>query len=114
MILLKKKHIFWILLITCISIVTGYIGIYTLAYFSGSLNINSANGFYLYDKDSNLYNGKTEGWVSLKNINKNLINATIAIEDKNFYKHKGFDFLRIGKAVMTNVSKRKKFKEHLQ
>lgn len=37
-----------------------------------------------------------------------MINATISIEDKKFYHHKGFDFLRIMKAMMTNVSQGKK------
>ena len=58
----------------------------------------------MYDKNSNLYNGKTENWVALKNISPYLIQATISIEDKKFYQHKGFDFLRIMKALMTNVS----------
>ncbi|HPO11449.1 MAG TPA: PBP1A family penicillin-binding protein [bacterium] len=30
--------------------------------------------------------------VELDNISKNLINATLSAEDKNFYKHKGLDF----------------------
>ena len=37
-----------------------------------------------------------------------MINATIAIEDKNFYKHKGFDYPRIFKAFYTNLINKKK------
>ena len=34
-------------------------------------------------------------WIKLDNISPNLINATLSIEDKHFYKHIGFDYLRI-------------------
>lgn len=47
-------------------------------------------------------NGLSDEWVKLNKINDNVINATIAIEDKNFYKHQGFDFLRIAKSLYVN------------
>ena len=37
-------------------------------------------------------------------MSKYIKDATIAAEDKNFYKHHGFDYLRIIKASITNVS----------
>ena len=45
--------------------------------------------------------------MKLKDISPNLINATISIEDKNFYKHKGFDYLRIVKAMFNNIKNKK-------
>ena len=36
-----------------------------------------------------------------------IIDATIAIEDKNFYNHQGFDYLRIIKALFINAKNRK-------
>lgn len=42
-------------------------------------------------------------WVSLKNISKYVRNATIISEDKSFYNHSGFDYLRIGKAMFNNI-----------
>ena len=36
-----------------------------------------------------------------------LVNATIASEDKNFYKHDGFDYPRIIKAMWTNIKNHK-------
>ncbi len=68
------------------------------------LSTHSANGYYIYDKDKNLINGDNEKWVKLKDISPYLINATIATEDKNFNKHLGFDYLRIGKAVIANIT----------
>jgi penicillin-binding protein 1A len=41
--------------------------------------------------------------VSLKAIPKNLQNATIAIEDENFYEHDGVDFSAIIRATVENV-----------
>ena len=70
---------------------------------SPKLSINSANGYYLYDKDKNLFTGNNDEWINLDNISTDLINATLAIEDKNFYKHMGFDYLRIVKAFGTNI-----------
>ena len=43
-------------------------------------------------------------WVDLDDISDYLIKSTIYTEDKNFYKHFGFDFLRIGKAILTNIT----------
>lgn len=48
-------------------------------------------------------NGQKRYWVPLKDISPDLVNATIAIEDKNFYRHHGFDFKRIGGAALADV-----------
>lgn len=42
--------------------------------------------------------------VKLDQISKHLINATIAIEDQNFYKHYGVDFKGIIRAIWKDVS----------
>ena len=78
---------------------------YTYAILTPKIQIKNANTFYLYDKDNNLIfqgSGNKE-WVKLDQISPYLINATISIEDKNFYNHKGFDFLRISKAIFENL-----------
>ena len=77
-------------------------GIYVYSYFTQALNIKSANNYYLYDMNDKLVSGNDDDWVTLKDISPYLINATIAIEDKNFYKHQGFDYLRIIKSLYIN------------
>ena len=69
------------------------------------LEINNANNVILYDSnDIAFFEGsQSKQWVSLNNISPFLIDATIATEDKNFYKHHGFDFLRILKALYVNI-----------
>ena len=70
---------------------------------SKKLPIKSANSYYMYDNNDKLFNGANDDWIRLNNISDNLIEATIAGEDKNFYRHKGFDYLRILKALYTNI-----------
>ena len=81
------------------------ISIYGYGKISSKLEIRSANNTSLYDGDDNLFfqGTGTSEWVSLNEISENIINATISTEDKNFYKHFGFDFLRILKAGYTNI-----------
>lgn len=73
--------------------------------FSPKLQINTANSMSLYDINNEVFfkGNETKEWVSLKDISPYLIEATIATEDKNFYKHFGFDFLRILKASYVNI-----------
>ena len=73
---------------------------------SPKLIINSANNITLYDKDNNSFfkGSESKEWVGLNEISNDLIKATITTEDKNFYKHFGFDFLRIGKALFINIT----------
>jgi penicillin-binding protein 2D len=47
--------------------------------------------------------GQKRYWVRLKDISPDLVNATVSIEDKNFYEHHGFDFKRIAGAVIADV-----------
>ena len=47
---------------------------------------------------------ESKAWVSLDEISDNVIKSTIYTEDKNFYKHFGFDILRILKASYINIT----------
>lgn len=101
------KKIMKICVICIIFLIICYGGILIYAKMSAKLPINSANSFYLYDKDGNPYDNESNEWIKLDKISKNLINATIAIEDKNFYNHGGFDYLRILKAMFINIKNKK-------
>lgn len=96
----KKFIIFnFIALILCC------LGLYGYAYFSPKLDIKNANQFYIYDdKNELIYQGSGNNeWISLDDVSPHFINAIISTEDKNFYNHIGFDFLRIGKAMFINL-----------
>lgn len=106
---MKKKRLFLLFFfVLCLLGVGFYYGIYFYAKMQPKLAIDSANGFYLYDNKGEIFNGKDEDWVSLENISPYLVQATIAVEDKNFYEHKGFDFLRIAKAMWNNIKSGKR------
>lgn len=103
------KKILKVLLVFIVLGIILYIGIYAYARFTPKLNINSANSFYLYDKDGTLYTANSnKEWVPLEDISPHLIDATISIEDKHFYSHQGFDFLRIIKSLYINFKSGKR------
>lgn len=99
----KLGKIFLIIVVICL-IYKGILIIYLKS--TPTLEIGNANNILLYDKDSKLYfqGNKSKEWVSLKNISKYAKEATIYTEDKHFYKHNGFDYLRIAKASMVNIT----------
>ena len=88
-----------------LSFIVIIIGLYVYAYLSPKLELRTAGQYYIYDTNDELvYQGSsTSEWVSLEDINYNLINAVISVEDKNFYHHHGFDYLRIAKAMYLNI-----------
>lgn len=73
---------------------------------TNKLEIGTANNILLYDKDNNLYfeGNKSKEWTPLNKISKHIINSTIYTEDKHFYEHDGFDYLRILKASIINIT----------
>ncbi|MFV0275228.1 MAG: transglycosylase domain-containing protein [Bacilli bacterium] len=80
-------------------------GLYGYAKISPKLTIKNSSSIYMYTATDDLFyqsNG-TSSWVSIDNINENLIHATLSVEDKNFYKHQGFDYLRLASAMTTNI-----------
>ncbi|ERJ13347.1 transglycosylase domain-containing protein [Haloplasma contractile] len=50
-----------------------------------------------------LNNNQKKNWIRLEDISPHMLEAIIAIEDKHFYEHNGFDFKRIVKALMENA-----------
>lgn len=99
------KYLFKISLFGFLTIIICYIGINIYAIISPDLNISNNGTYYLFDsKDNLVYQGSsTSSWVDIENMDEDLLNAVISIEDKKFYDHHGFDVLRIGKAMMTNI-----------
>ena len=85
-------------------------GLYMYAKMNQKLEIKSANAFLMYDNNEELFfqgNGNQE-WINLEDISPYLINATLSTEDKRFYDHYGFDFIRIAKALYVNISSKQK------
>ena len=67
------------------------------------IQITRNQSYYLYDDDGNLiFNNYS--WLSLDEISDYLIEATLSTEDKHFYYHLGFDYPRIIKAMINNIT----------
>ncbi|WP_307794925.1 penicillin-binding protein 1A [Alkalihalobacillus sp. BA299] len=49
------------------------------------------------------HQGQNRYWIPLEEMSEDLIHATLAIEDRKFYNHYGFDPTRIAGAVVANV-----------
>lgn len=97
------KRVFKFMLI-CISLfLLSHVLVYGYCLLTPKIEINKSQSYYLYDNKNELIFDDSDEWVKLENISDNLINATIATEDKHFYKHTGLDYLRIIKAMFNNI-----------
>ena len=99
------KKILKILTIFIFIIMIFVTALYLYIKMTPKLNLKKTNNIILYDKNNKEFfrgNGSKE-WIDLKKIDKDLINATISIEDKRFYKHNGFDYIRIIKSFINNI-----------
>ncbi|MBU0667797.1 transglycosylase domain-containing protein [Patescibacteria group bacterium] len=70
-------------------------------------DINFSETTTIYDREGNvlysIFNEENRKYVPLSYISKDAIHATLAIEDKNFYQHLGFDIFSIIRAQMKNI-----------
>ena len=107
LLLLTKIFIF-----TFFSIIIIILSLYVYAFITPKFNINTSKSITYYDKYGNdLFQEREKNdYVELNNISNYVKNSIVSIEDKNFYNHKGFDYLRIAKAMLVNL-KSKKLKE---
>ena len=107
LLLLTKIFIF-----TFFSIIIIILSLYAYAFITPKFNINTSKSITYYDKYGNdLFQEREKNdFVELSNISDYVKTAIVSIEDKNFYNHKGFDYLRIAKAMFVNL-KSKKIKE---
>ncbi|MDD5888172.1 MAG: PBP1A family penicillin-binding protein [bacterium] len=80
-------------------------GIFLYIKLSPKPEITSANSLILYDNNEDVFfqGNESKEWIPLDEMSKYIIETTIYTEDKNFYKHFGFDFLRIIKASYINI-----------
>lgn len=101
----NRRIILKIFVFLCFFICLFFTFLYFFVKSRPKLDLKKTNTIIIYDKDNKEFfrgNG-TKEWASLDNINKDLINATIYTEDKRFYKHNGFDYIRILKSFFINM-----------
>ena len=92
----KKIILFiFILIIIIFSIIFGYI--FSKGYTMYKVAINEIS---IKDKFSEIQN--RENFITIDEVPKIFTKAIISVEDKRFYKHKGYDLISIGRAVVTD------------
>lgn len=67
----------------------------------------------IFDKDgqfvTSLVGSENRTLVALEDLPDHVVNAFLAAEDLRFYKHPGFDLVRIGGALVSNLRSRRFF-----
>jgi 1A family penicillin-binding protein len=68
--------------------------------------LKNANSLIYYDHlNESFFKGKGgQEWVNIKDISPYVIDAFLAVEDKRFYAHRGIDYIRLFKVILTNIT----------
>jgi len=115
---LKQKIIFYGFISIVAFIVLGFLlSFFVFAWYGkdlpspGKLSQTSQNSTVFYDREGKviyeMYKDKNRVPVDIKDVADNLKKATVAIEDKNFYKHRGVSQTGILRAVLNIFLKRR-------
>lgn len=82
--------------------------VYIIAFLAGEPDLNKDRYLKLYDDQEELFyqsiNNYSGQYVSIDNVSHYFKDAIVAIEDKRFYQHHGFDFIGISRAIKTNIT----------
>lgn len=103
---MNKKYVFVkILLFMYVLFIILNLGLYVYAIITPKFQVNSKNNIVFYDNNNQeLFNNEEyNDYTKLDDISINVRNAIVSVEDKNFYSHNGFDYLRIARAMITNI-----------
>lgn len=107
----KKRMAFYTIAFVCAMVVAlGGLRLYAQIAGAPPLTIPKAsvfldrNGHQIGDH----FTDQRRYWKELDEISPYLIEATIAVEDKDFYQHHGFDIPRIASAILTDLKTRSK------
>jgi penicillin-binding protein 2D len=113
----KKRRIFWrkislltLTMLTAMLTLFGSLRLYAQIAGAPSLSVPKASVF-LDNNDHQIgdkFTAERRYWVGLDEISPFVLDAVIATEDRNFYKHHGFDYKRIAGAVLKDVKTRRK------
>lgn len=94
-------------------LLTGYLFVqYVLArkdaaeFVSNFKNYDSESAVEIYDRNDKLmftFNKKNRIPIKLTNVNTYITYSVVAVEDKNFYQHKGVDYIALGRASLSTL-----------
>ncbi|MGO4889109.1 transglycosylase domain-containing protein [Anaerobacillus sp. MEB173] len=105
----RFRLLFRLTLLVAIIIMGALVALLTYTKMQGPPPIQVQQTTVIYGNDNSIigekHYGQNRHWVPLDEISTDLIHATLAIEDRKFYSHFGFDIIRIGGAALTNIRK---------
>ena len=111
----KPKKIITAILLTVALFVLSALAFVTISYLNTPLDktrLSSTNlGVEIYNNyqpSTPIYYSSDKKIISLSNLKPHTLNAFIAIEDKRFYEHNGYDLKRIVKASLVNLKSHSK------
>lgn len=111
----KWKYLFWLFYFTLGLALLGMISLFALiVFYNSSLpsiddlkNISLAQNTQIFDRNGeilhNIQGNENRKYVPIGEISQYLINATISIEDDEFYNHPGFDIPAIAKSIASEI-----------
>ncbi|MBN9655221.1 PBP1A family penicillin-binding protein [Halobacillus sp. GSS1] len=87
--------------------IVGIIGVLIFAITQGPPSLMTEQNTVFYGTDGEII-GEEQGaeeryWINIEEMPESIKDATLAIEDRRFYNHFGFDLKRIGAAVLTDL-----------
>lgn len=87
--------------------VTAFISLRLYAQITGAPSLSVPKATIFLDRNGNeigdRFAAERRYWVSLDEISPFLVDAIIAVEDKDFYEHNGFDYSRIASALLKDI-----------
>lgn len=104
----RTKHIaFKVLGSVSLLMIMFIASIYVIAFLLGAPQLTSEKNTTLYSAQGKAF-GEERGtenrqWIPLAEMSPQVIEATISVEDRRFFQHKGLDFKRMIKASLTDL-----------
>lgn len=109
----KKQRLKWgknaiLLTIAAIcAVAVSFISLRIYAQVAGAPPITVPKASIFLDSQNNVigdyFTDERRYWIELKELSPYIIDATIAVEDKDFYEHNGFDYSRIASALLADI-----------
>lgn len=94
------------------ALLTLYGGLLLYAQMTGAPSLSVPKASVFLDEDGenigDYFAAERRYWVELEEVSPFLIDAVVATEDRNFYKHNGFDYKRIAGALLKDIKNRSK------
>ncbi|WP_280771045.1 transglycosylase domain-containing protein [Salipaludibacillus daqingensis] len=93
-----------------LSVFFGFLALSTLVFYAHqmeppSLTVPETTVVYSANDEriGEFHQGEHRYWIPIENMGDPIVEATLAIEDRRFYEHYGFDPIRITRAILTNI-----------